>query len=411
MSVLQQPSILVKALTSVAQAVSMAAVGTLFSRLGVIDGNARKVLSTISMKVTIPCLLFSQILTCPQGGVIEDPNACPDLVVLLRRAWPMLVLPFLWVGIGVVCGLVGAKISGAPSHLRGTIVAASAFGNSTGLPIVLLTAIAQSGIVDVSGGRELAKRNFLLLLSIYQITYPMIQWTVAGRLLQAEVQDYIRPLVDSEDRCGQPESNPASSFVSVVAVGCCVGFKKLVVAALVPPVVAILAGTFVGTFPGFRELFVDRVDFDNDGKLEWMFNAIETMGQAAVPLNMLVLGSSLATIPSFSTVHWPSTIAVAISKLVVVPAIAFGMVVAFHAAGVVGAMVPNEEFHYQLMIVACLVTATPTANNLSVMAELSGGPACKQALAAMIFLMYCLAPFLLTLWIIAFVALDHLSPH
>ena len=39
----------------------------------------------------------------------------------------------------------------------------------------------------------------------------------------------------------------------------------------------------------------------------------------------------------------------------------------------------------QLSIVACLVAATPTANNLSVMAEVGGSAESKQALAAMTF--------------------------
>ena len=65
--------------------------------------------------------------------------------------------------------------------------------------------------------------------------------------------------------------------------------------------------------------------------------------------------------------------------------------------------VPGHPMHVQLCLVASLVSATPTANNLSVMAEVGGGPKCKQAVAAMIFAQYCAAPFLLTMWIVIYV--------
>merc|ERR1711915_352424 len=148
----------------------------------------------------------------------------------------------------------------------------------------------------------------------------------------------------------------------------------------------------------------DTVDYDNSRPFEWLFNAIATMGQAAVPLNMLVLGASLASIPKFSVVHWPSTLAAALMKMLVVPGIIFTIMASLHSLGYTASLVPNASTQHEMIIVACLVSATPTANNLTVMAEMSGGSASKHALAAMIFVMYCLAPFLLTAWIVAFVS-------
>merc|ERR1711879_321061 len=123
-----------------------------------------------------------------------------------------------------------------------------------------------------------------------------------------------------------------------------------------------------------------------------MGNAIANIGQAAVPLNMLVLGSSLASIPSFLNVDWTSTLAVVFTKLVLVPSVAFGFMTGLHNAGVLEKVVPDFHMQHEIIVVACLVSATPTANNLSVMAEISGGPQCKRALSIMTFLMYCVAP-------------------
>eukprot|EP00928_Gymnodinium_smaydae_P062647 TRINITY_DN46465_c0_g1_i1.p1 TRINITY_DN46465_c0_g1~~TRINITY_DN46465_c0_g1_i1.p1 ORF type:complete len:421 (+),score=37.26 TRINITY_DN46465_c0_g1_i1:40-1302(+) len=419
MAPLPLTTLFVKAATAIAQAGAMASVGMIFTYAGVIDATSRKVLSTISLNVTIPCLLFSSILACDQGGHQQDPGLCPKLAVVLRSAWPMLIFPFLWVCIGVSCGLAAARLSNTPGHLRRTAIAATGFGNSTGLPIVLLTAIAEAGILDIAGTSGAQSRNFLILLSIYQITYPLIQWTVAGYLLTAKsesedgmcsaaVEGGVAPLQENRSD-GQLEACADESCCSSQRSPRLEAIRRILKAALVPPVIAVLIATFIGAIPALRNVFVDTIDFDNDRPLEWLFNAIASFGKAAVPLNMLVLGSSLASIPSFSAVHWPSTISVTFAKMVLVPSLVYALMIALHASGLTSTMVKSEDLHYQMMIVACLVSATPTANNLSIMAEASGGPACKQALAAMTFVMYCVAPFSLTAWIIAFVSLNRIT--
>jgi len=387
-------AIFIRSLTAVAQAVSMALIGLIAARFGFINDNARKVLSTISMNITIPCLLFSNILACPQGGPDQNPALCPDLATSLTSAWPFLLFPFAWVAIGSICGRFAAIISGAPEDLRSTIVAACAFGNSTGVPLVLFTAISQAGIV--SGGLSAIEqeRQLLLLLSVYQIAYPPIQW-ISGTLLLKEPQGsrksnaLLKPgLEDAEDepsileRCG-----------------------ALVKVALTPPVVAVILGAVVGLVKPLRNLLVDYHTFNNDMPLEWGFNAVELFGQAAVPMNMMILGASLANIPSWSSIHLPSTLSTAFCKLVICPAVAFGVMAVLVLSGEVRDLVPDAALRSPFVLVACILAATPTANNLMVMAETYAGKDSKQALSSSIFVMYCFAPFTLTAWIVAFCAL------
>lgn len=398
--------ILLKAMTSVAQALAMASIGIIFTRIGVLDANSRKVVSVISMKITIPCLLFSSILTCPQGGATQRKDACPELTSVLAISWPMIIFPLVWVAIGVACGFVAAKLSCCPPNLRRTMIAATAFGNSTGLPIVLLTAIAQANVLGLTTGPATQLRDFLLLLSIYQITYPMIQWSVAGYLLKSKP---VRPVQPATQQCLMNLASDVVQDPSSVSRepepqmrSCSTRVKELLEAALVPPVIAVLLATFIGVLPSFRSIFVDTIDFDNDHPVEWLFNAVETFGKAAVPLNMLVLGSSLASIPSFSEVHWPSTLAAAFAKMVLVPSIVSGVILMMHVTGILSSMIPSKAMHHQLMLVACLLSTTPTANNLTIMTEMYSGSAGKAALASTTFVMYCFAPFLLTAWIVVF---------
>jgi len=65
--------------------------------------------------------------------------------------------------------------------------------------------------------------------------------------------------------------------------------------------------------------------------------------QAAVPLNMLVLGGSLASLPSLAAVHWPSTLAVVFVRLVAVPACVFLFMWSLNSSGATHAMVPASR--------------------------------------------------------------------
>lgn len=381
-------SIFTRSVTAVAQTLSMAMIGAIFARMGILDANSRKVLSTLSMKITIPCLLFSNILDCPQRpGQAAD--ACPDLRHSLVAAWPMLLLPFLWVAFGALTGRVASFL--APRNLKGTAIVACAFPNSTGLPITLLSALSNVPLTkDPTPSTQM--RAFLLMLSIYQITYPVLQWGIGGRILkerkvavQAEPQEL--GLVQPDETPLQQQSKSRMDKVREVAG-----------VVLVPPVIAVFVGFFVGLIPQVKLLFVDSLDFDDDMPLEFFFNAVLAFGKAAVPMNMMVLGASLASIPSFASVQWPLTAAVAACKLVVHPALGFGLIYAFDSAGYISAIAGTQRPF--LIVVSCLVCATPTANNVQVMAEVNAGAESKRALSAMIFVMYCLAPFILTFWIV-----------
>ena len=85
--------------------------------------------------------------------------------------------------------------------------------------------------------------------------------------------------------------------------------------------------------------------------------------------------------------------AVAVGKMVVMPAIGAAVGLALKRSGLTGD--PN------VLLVAMVVTCTPTANNIVIMAELAGEN--KDGLAACIFVQYALAPVLLTFWLTLFV--------
>lgn len=60
-------------------------------------------------------------------------------------------------------------------------------------------------------------------------------------------------------------------------------------------VVGALLGIFVAVIHPLRGLFVDLVDRNSSAPLEWIFDGLYNIGQAAVPVNMIILGCNLSS--------------------------------------------------------------------------------------------------------------------
>eukprot|EP00541_Cyclophora_tenuis_P019106 CAMPEP_0116572566 /NCGR_PEP_ID=MMETSP0397-20121206/18250_1 /TAXON_ID=216820 /ORGANISM="Cyclophora tenuis, Strain ECT3854" /LENGTH=354 /DNA_ID=CAMNT_0004100915 /DNA_START=390 /DNA_END=1454 /DNA_ORIENTATION=+ len=308
-----------------------------------------------------------------------------------------------------------------------------------------------------------------LLLSIYLLSYPMLQWSVGGWLLTPEQEDasstttqppplemedpnnnsnsdnnensssndtshpheeslsaipmlplsdpllppsLIAPptqLSDAEQPALEPEtrSNTSSDTdkSSSLLRYCWDVLVKIVRRCLLqPPVVAAIIGFVVATFPKLRGIFVDIVDRDDDAPTQWFFDALYTIGQAAVPINMILLGSNLSQ--SFQKgragndndargksvlLSKHTMAAVVLGKLVLMPLIGVGSVVLFTL------FVWNlpMNVHASFCLVTMMAFLTPTANNVMVMVELSGGN--REGIARVIAWQYLAAPLVLSL--------------
>lgn len=167
----------VASIKSVGTACTLAAVGVYLHQRGYVVGNGKRTLALISQQVTIPLLFFTKIVYCNQDWSAEP---CPNVVASLQQAWILLVWP-LWVcGMGVLVGAGVARMAGVTDPVQQKAMMASiAFGNSTGLPITLLTVIHANfgsesalGIVDPT-----------LFLSVYLVVYPVLQWGIGGMML------------------------------------------------------------------------------------------------------------------------------------------------------------------------------------------------------------------------------------
>ena len=163
-----------------------------------------------------------------------------------------------------------------------------------------------------------------------------------------------------------------------------------------PPVVATFIAVIIAltsdTAIDIRKIFVDTNDRDNDAALEWLFNGMLKMAAAAVPINMLILGCNLASFGWDTIVKapWKINLMVVFAKMVLMPA--FG---AFTAISLHRVLPLPPKVDASFFLVVMIVTATPTANTVAVMAELGGEN--KELLATTIFTQYLFAPVLLTI--------------
>ena len=162
------------------------------------------------------------------------------------------------------------------------------------------------------------------------------------------------------------------------------------------PVVATLFAIFCSLTP-LHGWLVDGNDRDNDAPLQWLFNGIRKVGLAAVPINMFLLGANLATSAkrgwraAARVVPLRVNLGILLAKMVLMPA--FGLLTATVLSQFVS--MDNGTGDDSFFLVVMIVTCTPTANSMMVMAEVAGQN--KEALAACIFTQYLAAPVLLAI--------------
>ena len=129
-----------------------------------------------------------------------------------------------------------------------------------------------------------------------------------------------------------------------------------------------------------------------------LFRSLRAVGQAAVPINMIILGCNLSqsvrgggsVLIQADVLSSTTMLAIAIGKMIVMPIIGVTSTVLLkniqHAP---------ESINAPLYLVAMIVFITPTANNVMIMVELSGSGT-NEGIAKVIAWQYAMAPLILS---------------
>lgn len=383
----------------------MAAVGVYLHQQGFVDASGKRTLALISQQVTFPLFLFTKIIYCNQDWSIEK---CPDVTATLRSSWILLIWPVFVVTAGLMVGQIIARITRTPLAQHKSVWAAIAFGNSTGLPITLLTVVHSN--FPITTGLGLVDPT--LFLSVYLLLYPVLQWGMGGWLLapdedrgeaptsitdeekerglpsgesieghtyyttiqerfsknllnqpNAEKYFHSRHLSSSDEGIYLSEANLVGVYTAAVhgeaakepsaasftaSINESVGLdytqdrneehpllshepsyssthqstkaaapkialdeskedpslhqsdlmhtlKNIADRSLQPPVVGALLGFVFALIHPLRGAMVDIVDRGSHAPLQWFFDGLYSVGMAAVPINMLILGCNLSS--------------------------------------------------------------------------------------------------------------------
>lgn len=168
-----------------------------------------------------------------------------------------------------------------------------------------------------------------------------------------------------------------------------------------PPAIGAITGIIVAVSP-LRGILVDISDRNSSAPLEWLFDGFFAVGQAAVPINMMILGCNLSASysskmvdPGMSKTGSPllpmnTTVGIVLGKMVVMPMIAFLLTTLMRSI-----LTISDDIQGAFYLVVMIVFLCPTANNVMVMVELSGSGA-KQGIARVIALQYAVAPIILS---------------
>ena len=521
--------VFVASIRSVGTACTMASVGAYLHRREFIVGNGKRTLALISQQVTIPAFLFTKIVYCNQDW---SDLPCPDITGNLGDIWILLLWPAYVVAVGIAVGYVAARVSNTPREQYRSVLAACAFGNSTGLPITLLAVIH----ANFAPTQELGAIDPTLFLSVYLLLYPILQWSIGGWLLapkgNGEIpQNIATPalssVMESQNRSASlaggayetlrssitspvtnnvlnnksaqtfyktlrrgisetdaslyisnadlvglaaqhnereqelmaetiaaalpssPASLNGSNGNSLTPIGeqtpllnqtaatdtpaaaddgedSSVGSSTAITGitthidetsiwdtlaeiasrCLQPPVIGAVLGLIVAS-TRLRGIFVDLVNRADAAPLEWMFDGLYSVGQSAVPINMIILGCNLSasTLSKKSAASNPNllsnktTAAIVIGKMVLMPVL-----------GILSCWILSlwwkmpDEIDEPFWLVCMILFLTPTANNVMVMVELSGSGS-KEGIARCIFWQYAVAPVILSLSVTATVGM------
>mmetsp|Transcript_41027 Transcript_41027/g.99460 ORF Transcript_41027/g.99460 Transcript_41027/m.99460 type:complete len:443 (-) Transcript_41027:151-1479(-) len=124
----------------------------------------------LTLRVTMPCLLFTRVVP----AINYD---------LMSYAWPMLLLPILYVGLGLLLAKLVLWVCQPDEELRATVLVSVAFGNPLSMPLMLLTVLTDDIFDPVMYARLGSIADPIVYLSLFQPLAYMTMYGLGGWLL------------------------------------------------------------------------------------------------------------------------------------------------------------------------------------------------------------------------------------
>lgn len=309
-----------------------------------LTGDRRKCLSALSQEICLPCLLFAHAL--PQGSLL-----------LIKEGWPLLLWPFAYTILSAVLLLCLAPLA-IPRSQWGIASACAAFPTVYGIPIAVISALGSAVPNSPSGFSP------LVFLTVIQFSDSLLKYSVAPVIFR--LSDETKGL----------EHSPASNG----ALRALLGVVELLKTVFTPQVVAVLVAVGISSFlPDIKAQMLPQATGQPVGVLALTFAAASQLGECAIPLCLLSVGGRIGEMlveysgaaeeaDSRSKLLQCAALIGAV-RIVLAPLVLFGAAYAYKTL----VLMPQHVVKPTAFWAPALVCAAmPTANNLSMMADLAG---------------------------------------
>ncbi|KAG2443954.1 hypothetical protein HXX76_002293 [Chlamydomonas incerta] len=349
------PQLMSAAAQPVAKLALFCAVGAWASRQGLLTTEGRRVVSTLTLHIFTPCLLFSKLAT----GV-----GLAEVARLWVVSWNMV---FSHV-VGLLLGLAAARLLGVPARLQPHLVLACGVGNVGNMPFILCASLAAdsalpfAAALGASAATELALRyvalsNFVATLIQFPLAYiflykpPEAPSAAAAAGPSAGGGSDHSGAADGPGRSGsgQPAAAAAAQQQQQQQQPL---WRTVLSGILTPPTVASLAAVVVASVPVVRDAL-----YAPGGSLVLVGEVIESLGAVCIPALLLVLGANLGRGPGVAAGRLPAAAVMAAvgTRLLALPLVCGALLWSAWSAGLLPGCDPLS------LLVMLVMHATPTA--------------------------------------------------
>ncbi|CAG8483561.1 4982_t:CDS:2 [Ambispora leptoticha] len=321
-------------------------IGYYCAKYDVLNANAQRGLSQLTIKLLLPCLLFAQ--------VAESIDA-----ETLLRLWPIPAFFITTSLIGGFLGLIGGKIFNFSNSQTRLIVTGIIFTNVASLPIGLIQGLTTTEAIEffLWGEHDKPENAFARGVSyalLNTLLSNILRFSLGTWLLKKEediadeeqINTENTPLLSSSSH--QTPNTPFSNLINKIK-----GFMNA-------PLYAALIAIIVGTIPTIRSLF-----FGESAILYTVITRpVQYIGEIAIPFTILLLGAQLNNIsPHKSRELLPIISYIMTCRFIIMPIIGISLVVL------------TRGWYFDdpmLWFVMMLATSGPTAINTMNVAQITG---------------------------------------
>lgn len=359
----------VAAFKAILKLVGTCGIGAYAGKVGILDKVALGVLSKLIFNIFQPCLLFVNVCQ-----TVSTAGGSAAVWILPAAAGVQILL-------GYLVGLVVTRViyGNVESEEKRQTLTCTTFSNSGPLPLVFVDALFRAHPDQTLLPKAVA------YISLYLLGWSPLFWIVA-------------PAILSEPGNADGKAKSAEQKK-----------QELLTRIFSPPVIGSLMGLVVGSIPALRKQLIP-----SSGLLNWLFEAMRTLGTAYLPAVLLVLAGSLtpsqepaelaqeaakseATKKKEGAAFLTQISAIYSARYFLMPAVGFAIMSA--CTKFIPAAATLFSADKMLALVLLLETCMPSAQNSTVILQLANKKTAAARMARVLMLIYILGIPAISYWL------------